>query len=740
MKFLKNNIILLLFLVFGISIISLMLYSRSLMKQSTELNLYSAQKHLISLSKAASNLIKAEDLDKIHTVEDTEKPIYNKIKSILNEFSDEWELTFTYYLRLMPDGHLQYIVDNIIDPERADEMDGPESFISPQDPIYDAPRKALEGNITTSGIYIPDVDGLMAAYTPVYDKNGNIYCVAGVDIRDEKFIALKNKLPLINTIQILTMIIATLTGIFGVYLYREKAHASLEASRAKSNFLANMSHEIRTPINAIIGMTTIAKTTTDQSRKNYCLDKIEDASAHLLGIINDILDMSKIEASKFSIAVTEFDFEKMLKSVINIINFRVDEKQQKLTVSIDEDIPRRIISDEQHLRQVITNLLSNAIKFTPERGAINVSAHFVKEEKDICTIQIGVSDTGIGIREEQKSFLFDSFQQADNSISRKFGGTGLGLAISKHIVEMLGGSIWVTSKLDKGSVFSFTFKAKRGSQESQKSLLNHGTNRYNVKILVVDDSSEIRKYFKETVSQINIKCDTAESGFKALEMIEKNGAYDIYFVDWSIPAMNGAELVKKIKNSGKSSAVIAMISSSDWNIIESETKDVQISKFLPKPLFRSDIIDTINECIGVENATEAEAKKQELPLLKGKRMLLVDDVAINREIVIAVLKPTQIEIECAENGMEALKIFSGSQDKFDIIFMDIQMPEMDGYKATQRIREIGSKKAKNIPIIAMTANAYKEDEQKAFQSGMNGHLAKPIDINAVIEMLNKFLV
>ncbi|MCL2145532.1 MAG: ATP-binding protein, partial [Endomicrobia bacterium] len=505
MKFLKNNIILMLFLVLGIFIISLMIYTRSLMKQSTNLTLYTAQERLISLSKAAAHLISAEDLDKIHTVEDTEKPIYDEIKSKLNAFSREWDLEFTYYLRLMPDESLQYIADNVTDPERADEMDGPDSFIKPGDLFYDAPRNAMKGSVATSGIYIPDIDGLMAAYTPVYDENGNIYCVAGVDMKDEKFIALKNKLPLTNTIQLFTMIIATFTGLFGVYSYRSKARASTAASKAKSSFLANMSHEIRTPINAIIGMTNIAKTTSEQSKKDYCLNKIEDASAHLLSIINDILDMSKIEANKFSLMMTEFDFEKMIKKAVSIINFRVDEKQQKLTVSIDKNIPNRIISDEQHLRQVIINLLSNAVKFTPESGSIQIAAHFVKEEEDICTIQIGIADTGIGVNDEQKALLFNSFQQGDNSISRKFGGTGLGLAISKHIVEMLGGTIWVTSKPGKGSHFSFTVKVKCSSEENSESLPNNAINDHNVKILVADNSQITREYFKEAALQLNIK-------------------------------------------------------------------------------------------------------------------------------------------------------------------------------------------------------------------------------------------
>jgi signal transduction histidine kinase len=248
-----------------------------------------------------------------------------------------------------------------------------------------------------------------------------------------------------------------------------------DASRAKGDFLANMSHEIRTPMNAIIGMTAIGKSAVDIERKDYCLTKIEDASNHLLGVINDILDMSKIEANKFELSSVEFGFEKMLQRVVNVINFRVDEKLQKFSVHIDKAIPRTLIGDDQRLAQVVTNLLSNAVKFTPEQGSINLDARFVKEDNHICTIQIRVTDTGIGISPEQQARLFNSFQQAESSTSRKFGGTGLGLVISKRIVEMMDGSIWIESEEGKGSTFAFTVLVDRGAVE-KRGLLAPGVN------------------------------------------------------------------------------------------------------------------------------------------------------------------------------------------------------------------------------------------------------------------------
>jgi len=399
-------------------------------------------------------------------------------------------------------------------------------------------------------------------------------------------------------------------------------------NKHKSAFLANMSHEIRTPMNAIIGMVTIGRSVSDVERKDYCLSKIGDASNHLLGIINDILDMSKIEANKFSLSPVEFIFEKMLQRVVNVINFRIDEKAQKLSVNIDKDIPKRLIGDDQRLAQVLTNLLGNAIKFTPEKGSITINARFVKEEDDVCTIQIGVSDTGIGISPEQQARLFQSFEQAESNTTRKYGGTGLGLAISKNIVEMMGGEIWINSEVGKGSTFTFTVKMKRAAE-------------------ITDESVNTNK-----------------------QQAEKIGA-----------------------NTG---------------------------------------------------------------VFAGRRLLLVEDVEINREIVQSLLEPTQLQIDCAENGAEAVRIFTENPDKYDIIFMDVQMPEMDGYDATRRIRAFEKQRNSNtesaketpkqlsgqpkgVPIIAMTANVFHEDIQKCAESGMDSHLGKPIDINEVMSKLHAYL-
>jgi signal transduction histidine kinase len=384
-----------------------------------------------------------------------------------------------------------------------------------------------------------------------------------------------------------------------------------QGSKAKSIFLANMSHEIRTPLNAIIGMTTIAKKSNDPSRKDYCLDKIDGASVHLLGVINDILDMSKIEENKFELSCVEFDLSAMVQRVANIFEFRLGEKNQKLNVNMDSTLPQIIYTDDQRLAQVITNLMGNAVKFTPEGGSITLSVRRLDDkDENFCTLEFTVSDTGIGISKKQQSMLFASFVQVDSSIGRKFGGTGLGLSISKKIVELMNGKIWIESEIGKGSSFIFTIRAEIKNSETQSS---------------------------------------------------------------------------------------------------------------------ADITDG------------QEQEDADSPDYQGKRILLAEDVDINREIVITILEPLGLKITEAEDGQKAYDLFRADPEAFDLIFMDIHMPGVDGYESTKLIRSISHQKAKTIPIIAMTANVFREDIEHCRAAGMNSHVGKPLDFTAVLAVLKKYL-
>jgi len=498
-----------------------------------------------------------------------------------------------------------------------------------------------------------------------------------------------------------------------------------------------MSHEIRTPINAIVGMTMIGKSAPDTEKKNYAFEKIEVASSHLLGVINDVLDMSKIEANKFELSDVEFDFEKMLQKVVNVIVFRINEKGQKFSVNLDSKIPQRLVGDDQRLAQVITNLLSNAVKFTPELGSVSLSLSALGEENGFCVIRIEVADTGIGISKEQQERLFTSFEQAESSTSRKFGGTGLGLAICKQIIERMNGEIWVNSELGEGSAFGFTAKLRPAPSESSLPapiIMN------DIRILIVDDDPDTREYFSEILMRMGITCVTAASGTEALTAIEENDKFDICFLDWIMPGIDGIELSRKIRAAGVDDPVIIMISAYDWISIEQDAKGAGINGFLSKPIFSSDVLNCISSHVSAKIISVADSTKRELvESFQGYRVLLAEDVEINREIVIGLLEPTLIEVECAVNGLEAVRKFSASPDRYDIIFMDIQMPDMDGLAATRCIRAMDNEKARKIPIIAMTANVFKEDVEKCLEAGMNNHIGKPIDINDMMDNLHRYL-
>jgi len=538
---------------------------------------------------------------------------------------------------------------------------------------------------------------------------------------------------------------STIAGVIMRDIYtvklKEALHKATEASKAKGEFLSNMSHEMRTPLNAITGMTAIGRNANDMERKDYALGKIQDASTHLLGLINDILDMSKIEANMLKLSAVEFSFEKILKKVVEMVNFRVDEKRQKFTVRIDNAIPDTLFGDDQRLVQVIINLLGNAVKFTPENGSITLNTRFVEEKNGLCTIEISVSDTGIGISPEQQAHLFQSFQQADGSTVRKFGGTGLGLAISKKIVEMMDGNIRIESELGKGSTFIFTVRMKRGTG-TKRVLAAPGVNLSNIRILAVDDDPDILEYFSETALSLGLHCDTAANGEEALEFIGQRGAYHVCFVDWKMPGMDGIQLANKLKTSASVNSFVIMISAAEWSVIENDAKKAGVDKFMSKPLFQSTIAEIINDYLGADR-TPGDAKEttQTAPdnNFADRCVLLAEDVEINREIVLALLEPTQLRIDCAESGAEAVRLFTEAPDKYDLIFMDVQMPGMDGYEATRLIRAMDTPRAKTIPIIAMTANVFQEDIEKCLNAGMNNHIGKPLDIDEVLEKLRKYL-
>ena len=567
---------------------------------------------------------------------------------------------------------------------------------------------------------------------PLYVE-GSLWGIISVEQCDRIREWQKNELSFISTI---TSIIA---GAIMHTVYNDMIKNALQkataASEAKGLFLSNMSHEMRTPMNTIMGMASIGKNSPGPERKDYALGKIEEASSHLLGVINDVLDMSKIEAGKLELVPVDFSFERMLKKAVNAICIRMEQKQQVFRVTIDGKIPHILTGDDQRLAQVIINLLSNAVKFTPEGGNISLNTYLSAEENGVCTIVVEVSDTGIGITAEQQERLFYAFEQADRGTSRRFGGTGLGLTISKRIVEMMGGEITIKSEIGKGSLFSFSFKASRG-RDSNVSLLDPSVNWETMKVLAVDDAPEILSYFTDIFRRYGVHCDVAISGEAAMKKIEETGGYDVFFIDWKMPEMDGIELTKRIKkkNADRKSVVI-MISATEWALIREEAEGVGVDKFLMKPLFASDIMDCMNACLGVGGSnTQKQQNAVSGGELNGCHILLAEDVEINREILLASMEGTGVEIDCAENGVEAVRLLCENPGKYDLVFMDVQMPEMDGLEATRRIRQSGN----NIPVVAMTANVFREDIENCLAAGMNDHIGKPLDMGNVLKKIRKY--
>jgi len=515
------------------------------------------------------------------------------------------------------------------------------------------------------------------------------------------------------------------------------------ASIAKGSFLANMSHEIRTPINAIIGMSEIASKSGDISKIKYCLSTIENSSAHLLSIINDILDLSKIEAGKLELYNNEINIKEILTRISDLITEKVEAKNIKLDVIPGANMGRYYVGDGLRLSQVITNLLSNAVKFTPDGGKIILTANEIKREDNDCVLRFEVSDTGIGMSKEQIGRLFNAFIQADSSTSNKYGGTGLGLAISKSIVEMMGGSIWVESEPGKGSTFYFEVRLGYSEKQDAGKVKKH-IPAENLSLLVVDDDPVEKEYLIRIINSFSMLADEANSLEQAVKKAEaaneSHNPYDVVFMDSGVISVQEPGMIKNLTSLLDSQNIVVLSSFLHWNKIEEMLKDIGINRYITKPLFPSEVLDSINEITGgtVRQPETILNPDETLPDFSNITVLFVEDVDINREIFISLLEDTKLNIDTAENGLVAVEKFNENPDKYDLIITDVQMPEMDGFEATRAIRSLRLNRAKTIPIIAMTANVFKEDIAMCLEAGMNDHLAKPIIVDAVIETIKNY--
>lgn len=515
--------------------------------------------------------------------------------------------------------------------------------------------------------------------------------------------------------------------------------AAEQANRAKSEFLSNMSHDIRTPMNAIVGMTAIAAANLDKKEQvQDCLRKIALSSKHLLGLINDVLDMSKIESGKLTLNLNPVSLQETTESIVSIIQPQVKMKRQTFDIFIYDIQCEYVLCDGVRLNQVLLNLLSNAMKFTPEGGSIQVTLRQEDspEGSDFIRTHFWVKDTGIGMSPEFQKRIFESFVREDRLRVQKTEGTGLGMTITKYIVDQMQGAIELTSEPDVGTTFHVTLDLERVSQPAETMCLPAW------RMLLVDDNEELCQSAVASLKEIGVEAEYATSGQGALEMARLRRSqsldYQVILLDWKMPGMDGIETARRLRETVGDHVPLLLISAYDWSDIEAEARAAGIRGFISKPLFKSTLYYGLLRFADQGDVPDAvEAQEQDFT---GKRLLIAEDNDLNWEIAEALLSAVGFQVERAENGQLCVDAFLQSPPGFyDAILMDLRMPVMDGYQATQALRSL-DRPDRDIPVIAMTADAFSEDIQRCLECGMDGHVSKPLDMHELLRLLrNLFL-
>ncbi len=544
------------------------------------------------------------------------------------------------------------------------------------------------------------------------------------------------------------LVLAALVLIFAKYFQMTKQQMieldqarrdAVHANKAKSEFLSNMSHDIRTPMNAIVGMTAIATANIDDIQQvQSCLKKIALSSKHLLGLINDVLDMSKIESGKLSLNVDQVSLREVMDSIVSIVQPQVRAKHQQFDVFIHDISSENVCCDSVRINQVLLNILGNAVKFTPEGGKIQVSMYEEPSEKgeDFVRIHFCISDNGIGMSPEYKEKIFESFSREDTSRVRKTEGTGLGMAITKYIVDAMGGIIEVDSELGKGTQFHVALDLEQSQIQEMDMVLPEW------KMLVVDDDRQLCESTVASLKSIGVNADWSLDAESAIALVDehhrRHDDYQIILLDWKLPGMDGISAAREIRRLYGNDFPILLISAYDWSEIEAEAKEAGITGFIAKPLFKSTLFYGLRQFIdGVESPEEESEQREDLT---GRRVLLAEDNELNWEIASELLSSQGLELDWAENGQLCVEMFqAAAPGYYDAILMDLRMPVMTGYQATEAIRAMEREDAKTIPIIAMTADAFSEDIKKCLACGMNAHVSKPIDVREVARQLLKYM-
>ena len=609
-------------------------------------------------------------------------------------------------------------------------------------------RAAIAGHESCSAIINTDGDKRYMFCSPISDGKVDWYLISAMSMSQ-----LDNAVGELDAFRLMVMFISVailllVMLIIFVRYYRmsklqlesvaKAREQAVRADMAKSEFLSSMSHDIRTPMNAIIGMTEIAlKNIADTSRVKDCLEKVKLSSKHLLGLINDVLDMSKIESGKMTLNITPVSLREAMDDIVNIMQPEVKSRGQYFDIFIQKIESEIVHCDGVRLNQVLLNLLSNATKFTPEKGRIDV--HLYQEEspkgREYVRTHFIVEDTGIGMSEEFQKKIFNTFEREDNEQVRSVVGTGLGTSITKSIITLMGGTIELQSEQGKGSRFHVTLDFER-AEESDEIMKLPDWN-----VLVVDDNEALCLSAVANLSELGVKAEWTLSGAQAIELIEerhrRDEDYQFVLIDWKMPGMDGVETIGEIrKRIGK--IPIFLISAYDWNDIEDKVSQEDIEGFIPKPLFKSTLFSHLKKYVdGVKEEIQNEPDAVDF---HGIRMLLAEDIDLNWEIANEILSSVGLVLERAVNGLECVEKFRESEvGYYQGILMDIRMPVMDGYDATKEIRAL-DRPDTDLPIIAMTADAFSDDAKHCFECGMDAHLTKPLDIKDCMQTLEKFLL
>lgn len=514
-----------------------------------------------------------------------------------------------------------------------------------------------------------------------------------------------------------------------------------KANDAKRDFLSRMSHEIRTPMNAIIGMSAVAFNYLDDKKRTAdCLSKITFSSKHLLMLLNDVLDMSKIENGKLNIRQELFDLKNLVTSLADINYGLATAKGLAFEIVISGFKDELLLGDSMRVNQILLNLLSNAIKFTPKGGSVRLEIRMLRSASDKIWLRFIVKDSGIGMKKEFLEHLYEPFEQADNGIARKYGGTGLGMAITKNLVAIMDGTIEAESQEGAGTTFmvDLPFGVSKVDKKTAAEMEE-------MRVLVVDDDNDTCEHAAVLLKGMGVNVDWALNGFEAIEKVrsacEDDGrCYDVCFIDWCMPELDGIETARRMRSYVGPDVLIIIISAYDWSGIEEQAKAAGVNAFIAKPFFASNLYNMLLTVSRKPELGFSAVGNKETYDFGGKKVLLVEDNELNMEIASELLKFVNLQVEHAENGKVAVNIFRNSKEKeYALIFMDIQMPLMNGYDAARCIRSSEHPAAGTIPIIAMTANAFNDDVQAAFDAGMNGHLAKPIDVEVLYKTIARYI-